>query len=526
MKLTNKNIDETVKKVEKFFESANVSHKDKIKICLLLEESLLRFQEKFGEDCSFKFITRKWLGTPKISIKIKGKPYNPIEDDDEEQIFPESIMKNLSNYEKAEIIYRYENGYNEILAFTPREIKKLKIPGGAVTISILLAIFFGIICNEIFTQQTQDIFVNEFLNPILKTLFGALIAINIPLIFISIVASICNIEDISMLNDVGIKILKRFFAIMIFITFLSIFICNLFFPVIKMNFDANFSLEIKIIFEMILSAIPQNIIEPFISGNILQVVVIAIIFGICITILGNRIKEIKILIMDLKQIIFKFGEIVFKIIPAIIFLCIFKTILQGSTDEIFGVWRIIAAEYVLFILIPAIMLLMIKIKYGVKILDFLRKISPAFMISFTTGSGSASIPKNIEICKNELKIDENLCDFYIPLSHAICQTSKIIGIVACVFFAAKFSGAEISIAQIFIIAFLSIQFAIAVVSGNGGMIATMSIFLTQLGFSLDAIGAITICDIFVANISGVVALIVRDCDLLDLSRQVKLSETK
>ena len=144
------------------------------------------------------------------------------------------------------------------------------------------------------------------------------------------------------------------------------------------------------------------------------------------------------------------------------------------------------------------------------------------MISFTTGNGSASIPKNIEICKNELKIDENLCDFYIPLSHAICQTSKIIGIVACVFFAAKFSGAEISIAQIFIIAFLSIQFAIAVVSGNGGMIATMSIFLTQLGFSLDAIGAITICDIFVANLSGVVALIIRDCDLLDLSKKVKI----
>ena len=522
MTLTNKNIDEVVEKIQKFFEPINIPKNDKIKIKVLLEESLLRFQEKFGEDCNFKFITRKWLGTPKILIKIKGKPYNPIDDDGDEQIFPENVMKNLLNYEKAEIIYRYENGYNEILAFLPRKIKKLKIPGGSITISILLAIFSAFIVREFFSPQTQNILVNEILNPILKTLFGALVAVNIPLIFISIVASICNIEDVSMLNDVGTKILKRFFAMMIFITFLSIFICNLFFPVINFDFNVSFSLEIKIIFEMILSAIPQNIIEPFLSENILQVVVLAIIFGICITILGNRVEEIKILIMDLKQIIFKIVNIVFKIIPTIIFLCIFKIIVQGSTDEIFDVWRIIAAEYVLFILIPAIMLLMIKIKHGIKILDFLKKIYPAFMISFTTGSGSASIPKNIEICKNELKIDENLCDFYIPLSHAICQTSKIIGIVACVFFAAKFSGAEISIAQIFIIAFLSIQFAIAVVSCNGGMIATMSIFLTQLGFSLDAIGAITICDIFVANLSGVVALIVRDCDLLDLSKKVKI----
>ena len=170
----------------------------------------------------------------------------------------------------------------------------------------------------------------------------------------------------------------------------------------------------------------------------------------------------------------------------------------------------------------AIMLLMIKIKYGVKILDFLKKISPAFMISFTTGSGSASMLINIEICKKELKIDENLCEFYIPLSHAICQTSKIIGIVTCIFFAAEFSGAEFSLAKIFIIAFLSMQFSIAVVSGNGGMVATMSILLTQFELSLDAIGAITICDIFVANISGVVALIIRDCDLLDFSHKVKI----
>lgn len=155
MKLTNKNIDETVKKVEKFLESADVSHKDKIKICLLLEETFLRFQEKFGEDCSFKFITRKWLGTPKILIKVKGKPYNPIDDDSDEQIFSESIMKNLLNYEKSEIIYRYENGYNEIIALIPREIKKLKIPGGAVTISIFLAIFLELSATKFFHSKRK-----------------------------------------------------------------------------------------------------------------------------------------------------------------------------------------------------------------------------------------------------------------------------------------------------------------------------------------------------------------------------------
>jgi len=521
LKLTNQNIAAALERIEKFFEAVQVSKKDKIKICMTLEESLLRFQDHFGENTEFKLTTQKWFGTPKVLIKVKGQPYNPVEDDGDEQIFSQSIMQNLLNYEGAGTVYRYESGYNEISTFSNKERKPPKIPGGAITISILLAIFSALITREIFSPQTQTILVNEILDPILQTLFGALLAGTIPMIFISIVASICNVEDVSMLNAVGTKILKRFLVIMIFITFLSIFVCNLFFPVIKLDFHANISLEIKMIFEMLLSAIPQSVIEPFFNKNILQLVVIAIIFGICITMLGNRVKDFKLLIMDLKQIIFKVVDIIFKIIPLIIFLCLFKTIMQGSGEEIFGVWRIIASEYVLFILTTAIMLLMMKIKHGIEILDFLKKLSPVFMISFTTGSGIVSMPKNIEVCEKELKIDKNLCDFYIPLSHTLCQTTKIMGIVTCVFFAAKFSGAEISIAQTFIIAFLSIQFAIAVVSGNGGMVAIMSIFLTQLGFSLDAIGAITICDIFVVNASGIFTLIIRDCDLLNLSHKIK-----
>lgn len=530
MQLNNKNIDETVKKIKKFFEFANnVSANDKIKICLLIEEALLRYQEKFGENHEFSFITKKWFGTPKILIRIKGTPYNPIEDNSEDQIFTEDIIKNLLNYEKAEIIYKYNSGRNEISALVPREIKKFKIPGGSTTVAILLAFVLGFISKE-FLPQSQIDLLHKIVTLVLNNLLGALIAINIPLVFISVVASVCSIENVNMLNKLSSKILGRFFKMMFFIAFLSIFVNSFFFNVIEMNLEGDIieesRLGLKLIFDLILSIIPQNIIAPFYEGKILQIVVLAIITGICIVSLGERVSEFKQLIMDLKNIIFKMTDIVFKIIPAVIFLCIFKTILSGSTQEIFSVWKIVAAEYVMYFLMSAGMLLMISIKYGVKISDFLKKISPAFLISFTTCSGAAALPKNIEICTNELKIDKNLCNFYIPLSHSVGQTAKIIGIVTCTFFAAEFSGATISIAEIFVIAFLAVQFALATVSGNGGMIATLTLLFVQLNFSPDAIGAATIADIFVVNLSGVVALIIRDCDLLDLSHQVKWSETK
>lgn len=526
MKLNNKNISQTVEKIEKFFESADVSKKDKIKICFLLEESLLRYQEKFGDDYEFNFVTKKWFGTPKILIKIKGTPYNPIEDNSEEQIFTEDIIKNLLNYEKAEIIYKYNSGCNEISAFIPKKIKNLKIPGGSITISIFFAIFSALIAREIFSEETQNIFINHILTPILNTLLGALIAVNLPLIFISIVASICAIEDVAMLNNVGSKILKRFFVTMFFIAFLSIFVCSLFFPVVNFEFGEKFLsnnlFELQQLFNLILSIIPQDIFQAFIDKNILQVMTLAFVTGICIIILGEKATDFKNLIISLKYILFKMVSIVFKLIPLIISLFIFKTILIYSASEILIVWKLIAVKYILFTSITFVMLLKISFKYDVKILDFLKKIYPACVISFKTASGVASLQKNLEVCKKNLKIEENLCDFYIPLSHTLCPTTLVTGIVANIFFSAYFSGNTISIAQLIIIAFLAVQFAISAVGGNGGMVATMTLLLTQMEFSVDSIGAITVSDIFVINFSILSALIIRDCDLFDCSHKIQM----
>ena len=527
MKLTNKNIADVIEQIQNFFSATKLSKKEKIRIPLLIEEILLRYQEKFGEDYDFNFITKKWFGTPRILIRIKGTPYNPLEDNDEEQIFSEKIINNLLNYEKAEVIYRYENNCNEIVAFFDKEFRSFKIPGGAITILILSAILTAFIISN-FPQTTQNIIVYDILTPILNALLGTLVAVNLPLIFVSIVASICSFQDLAMLNNIGSKILSRFFALMFFFAFMSIFICSIFFPVMAFNFEGNFSSDnVKILqqfFELILSIFPQDIFMAFVNKNILQIMVLAFITGICITMLGDRVSNFKNLIMDLKQLIFKIVGVVFKLIPIIIFLFIVKTILVYSASEILEVWKVIAAKYVLFSAICFIMLVRISLKYNVKILDFLKKIYPAILISFKTASGIASLQKNLEVCKKELKVDGKLCDFYIPLSHTLCSTTLVVGIVISVFFAAEFSGVKISFAEIFIIAFLAVQFAISAVGGNGGMIATLSLLLTQMNFSLDAIGSIAIADIFTVHFSIVAALIIRDCDLFDISHKVKLSE--
>lgn len=524
MKLSNQNIDAVMRNAENFFETAGVSRKDRLKLCLVLEESLLRWQENFGADHEFKISTRKWFSAPKITIRVKGKPFNPLEETaDEDAVIPDSVMQNMLNYEKASTVYRYENGANELTAFAVEERKPIKIPGGSITVSILLAILASFILSRC-SSEVQNAIIFGLVTPILDKLLGALIAVNTPLIFISIVASICAVENVTMLNEVGSKILFRFLAIMTSTAVLSVFVCALFFPVVNFSFDgevlAGDSSELQKIFELLLSIIPQNVVTPFINGNIMQIVILALLTGIVVITLSGNVSDFKNWILSLRQIIFQIMKLVLKLIPPIIFLCIIKMAAVSSFEQIVEVWKIVAAQYILFAVITFTALPRTSLKYGLGMVDMIKKFSPAFLISFTTGSGKASMPKNIEVCENVLKIDKNLCEFYIPLSHALCPVSMIIGIISCTFYAAEFGGAQISLAQIFVIAFLAVQFAIASPGGNGGMIATMTLMLTQIGLPLEAIGPMTLTDVFVVNLSGVITLIVRNCDLIDVSHKV------
>ena len=109
MKLSNENIGETVDEIVEFFRESKVSKKDLQKIGLLVEEVLLRYQEKFGEEQEFTLKSNKWFGAPKITIKLTGENYDPLlnPQNDFEVLF-EKVMNKLLNYETAGIVYEYK----------------------------------------------------------------------------------------------------------------------------------------------------------------------------------------------------------------------------------------------------------------------------------------------------------------------------------------------------------------------------------------------------------------------------------
>lgn len=521
MKLSNDNIAKVVEDTQAFFEQAGVSKHDVTEINLLFEEALLRWQENFGVEHEFQVQMRKWFGTPKVSIRLKGALFNPLTmPEDDLAILSAEVMQNLLIHEGARTTYSYENGVNELSTVSTKERKPIKLPGGSITVSILIAIAASFVVKN-FPQNIQAFLVDDLAVPLLNVLMGLIVAITIPTVFISVVASICVMENVTTLSNIGFKVIRRFIFLMALVIGVSICACTLFFPVVSLSGDSNALLNE--IIALFLSAVPTSIFKPFIEGEVLQVVIIAFFTGVCIIILGQRVANLKTQINELKELLFKMMELILKVIPLTIFLSIFKTVMKTSVSELLGVWKVVAASYITYIGVGVLMLLYLKAKYRISITDFFRKNAPVFIISLTMLSGTASMMLNFDICKKVMKHDPNLCDFWIPLSHTLFSPGTVNTFVTCAFMGAIVSGANLSVSQLLLVAFLAIQLSIVTPKVFGGSIAGYTILLTQLDFSTDVIGQMMVADVFVINLSSLFGMVARNCELYDLSHQVNFS---
>lgn len=439
-----------------------------------------------------------------------------------DEIFSAETMKNLLNYETAGTSYRYNNGYNEITIFSTKATRNIKIPGGKTTIAILCAIAISFLVGQL-PAAIQGFIVNDLTIPLLNALISVIVGVAVPTIFISIVASICVMDDIATLNDIGLKVIKRFMLSMLLCIVVAAACCELFFHVITLESDEmNFQNEL---ITLLIGVIPKSLFTLFIEGNILQIAILAFATGACIVILDKRVASLKIFISELKNLLTKLMGLSLSIVNFTIFLGIFEVIMTASLATITQVWKILAVTFIAFVITAIILLIVLKLRYKISIKDFLSKNAETLKIALTIGTMPAMTPA-IDTAKKKLKIEPELVDFWVPLAYALYSPGNVARMMIAVFVGAVVSHDTLSIMQLVVAAFLSIQLAIVTPKVSGGSMATYTILMNQFGFEMEAVGLLMMSEVFTANITSGFGMFVRGCELFDLSHKIKLKTAK
>ncbi|MBP3633261.1 MAG: dicarboxylate/amino acid:cation symporter [Oscillospiraceae bacterium] len=514
---SNSNIDLAGEEVEQFLTASGVDRREVLRNKLSFEEVLLDYQEKFGEEAVFSLKCGKRLSSIKVELVVEGRPFDPFDEAGEE----DDVIRGLLARIGLAPTYSYKNGKNYIVF-----IAKKKSLSGTVKMvaAIALAIFAGLGLNLLPDGIRQGI--NDYaLTPVTDTFMGLISAVSVPLVFLSILSSICSMGNMETLGKIGTKTLKAIFLHMIVIGVFVTVLASCFYPI---QWDGGGASGFSQVLDLIYDIVPSNLFEPFVTGNMLQLIFIAIMIGLAMLVLSSRVNGVYSLIEQLSSIVQTIMSGLSSILPVLIFVIFTGMIAGGNLGTLLNSWKMIAVIMLLLVAFYVVNLLRVA---------FLRKVSPAllmrktwqtFVISLTTASSAAAFGTNVRDANKKLGMDKTLVEFAIPLGQVLFDPAGV----------ATLTGIELTMAQLYgipitpsflMIAFITnllLSFATPPVPGGGVMCYTIA--FSQLGIPLEAIGIVLVADMIIdfpgtaCSVSGWQLIMIDVADSLGMLNKEKL----
>ena len=499
-------IDRVSQKVQDFLETGGLERKNILRLRLSVEDMLLKYREHFGEDTVFTMTTGSRFGRPFISFKLVGESYDPF--DDPEDDFGEYSSRMLSGMGLCPM-YSYQHGANCIaIRLKKKHLNPLVGLFGAVLAAVLLG-FIGLSLPDSFRLTCSD----YLLTPIYKTFLGILSTIAGPMIFLSVAWGIYGIGDAALLGRIGKKMLLRFVGLTFLVTSLATAVLL---PFAHLNY-AGSSMDasgIKDIVELLLGIFPQNIVSPFLDGNSMQIILIAVVVGCIMLILGSQTKMVALFIEQINYIIQYLMELVSSIVPAFIFVILLRLLWSDSVSAILGAWKPLLWYIAMTVAVVTTTVCYVCLKERVSPIVFIQKALPSFLIAFTTASSSAAFGTNLSCCEKQLGIDTKVASFGVPLSIVLYAPVTAIYFVCCVLYFSSIYRVEVSAVWIITALIVITISVVALPPIPGGALACYAIVFTQLGIPAEALGIVMIIDAIADFISTGTDTIMIQCELI------------
>ena len=170
--------------------------------------------------------------------------------------------------------------------------------------------------------------------------------------------------------------------------------------------------------DLILHVFPENIAKSIYEGQILQIVIFSIVFGIAVAMLGSRHKEIMLKFSgSLAETMFKFTQIVMYFAPFAVFAAIAYSIGHMGLDILFNLFKLLATLYVAMFAFLLFVLLPIALFFKVPIRKFINAVSEPVTIAFATTSSESALPIAMERLE-EFGVPRKIVAFVMPTGYS------------------------------------------------------------------------------------------------------------
>ena len=462
-------------------EQAGVNRKDIIRLRLAVDEilGLWRSSAEKKTVCTFRCGTR--LGRMYLEITAPGRRIDP--DEATADMAGQMLCSNLLAQAGLSPVYSYQDGINRLALYLskPQKISPLL----QLLLAILSAGTAGVVLLALPAPVREA--AAGVVTPLFTALMGILQTLASPMIFLSVCWGIINIGDVHMLGRIGKLVLLRFLgAIFLLTAMTAACLVWLFRPeggAASMGENAAAQ-----IYSMLLEIIPGNIVTPFLEGNSLQIIFMAICAGLVLLVLGEKTSALRALLGQLNTAVQFMMEVVSRYISLFVFVSLLSLMLSDAASNLGGVVKGLLLGMAACVAWPLLYALWACLRLRVSFPLVLRKLLPTYLIALSTASSSAALSSNLETCERRLGISGRIVHFAVPLGQVMFKTGGAVGFFVLALGLAEFYGVAMPLSWIVTGVLTAGLLAIAAPPVPGGSLTCYTVLLAQLGIPDEAIG--------------------------------------
>lgn len=316
----------------------------------------------------------------------------------------------------------------------------------------------------------------------------------VPLVFVSLVCGTSSLSDGSTLGRLGGKSVGLYIVTTAIAIAIAIFFALLVSPGtdVQMTADANFSVQqAPSIAQVFINMFPSNPVEAMAKGEMLQIIVFSVLFGLAVALSGEAGARVRVLFNDLNEVVMKLVGFMMALAPYGVFFLMAKlfTTLDLKDLESLG-WYFSTVLFVLFFHGFVVYGLFIWVLGGLNPVMFFRKMKDAALFAFSMSSSNATIPVNMETTTKKLGVSNSIASFTIPLGATInMDGTAIMQGVATVFIAQVFQVDLTTMDYLMVI--LTATLASVGTAGVPGVgLIMLAMVLQQVGLPVEGIALI------------------------------------
>lgn len=320
----------------------------------------------------------------------------------------------------------------------------------------------------------------------------------VPLVFCSLVCGSMAIGDTKKLGNVGGKTLAFYLITTAVAVAVALGIGTLLRPgigldmsKIQVNASDIETMESASLAQTILNIIPDNPFKALANGEMLQVIVFALVVGVILAKLGERAEVVANFISQFNDIMMEMTMMVMSLAPIGVFSLIARTFANIGFSAFIPL-----AKYMIAVLIAlaiqcfGVYQILLKVFTGLNPVRFIKKFFPVMAFAFSTATSNATIPLSIDTLHKKMGVSKKISSFTIPLGATINMDGTSIMQGVAVMFAAQAFGIHLTPMDYVTVIGTATLASIGTAGIPSVGLVTLTMVFNSVGLPVEAIGII------------------------------------